>query len=135
MQRSVKFGHQFVHTSVYASHLWLITGQFSILVNSQKKLNDIKHREYAHTWLLSWIYNLSWKACSKRINQEWLIKLLRIFVFYSEHPIFYHLNRKHCGSTVKCSKKLLLYILLHILSALNQSSSSLTDTGFHLVTR
>ena len=80
--------------------LWLITGQFSILVILEKKLNDIKHREYAHTWLLSWIYSISWKACSLKI--WWWLQNNIIRISVSILSILYFGTWKHYGRTVKC---------------------------------
>ena len=116
MQSSVKFGHQFVHTSVYASHLWLITGQFSILVILEKKLNDIKHRRYVHTWLLPYTYCVFRKNCliAQCDDEFWMFGWILYFHESILHSIAWIRSVAGGSVIVPYSKKLLPYIDTYI---------------------
>ena len=122
MQRSVKFGHQFVHTSVYASHLWWITGQFFHPCQFTEKAQWHKtHRVRTH---MASLFNLM------RVLKSYYISKLSNTVFIilkrtlgQHYSILYSIARigNVAGDSKMChTRRNYCFILIHILSALEK---------------
>ena len=96
--------------------LWLITGQFSILVILEKKLNDIKHRRYVHTWLLPYTYCVFRKKCliAQCDDEFWMFGWILYFHESILHSIAWIRSVAGGSVIVPYSKKLLPYIDTYI---------------------
>ena len=130
MQSSVKFGHQFVHTSVYASHLWLITGQFFHPCQFTEKAQWHKtHRVRTHMASLFNIKSVLKPYFLSKLTNSIFIILKRTFC--QQYSILHSIVRigNVAGDSKMChTRRNYYFILIHILSALK--TFPLTVTGF-----
>ena len=103
MQSSVKFGHQFVHTSVYVE---------SLVIDNRSVFHPCHFREKAQ-WhktqkicahMASALYLLCvQKKLSNCEMRWWILNVWLDTLFSWEHPSFHSMNKERCGRQCNCA--------------------------------